>query len=115
MSKTKNVHRKGKKKDFLFNEIKNDIKEGEILEGMVLRPMILMISFISFIAAMFILLLGNMKWGGSLLIFGFVLNLYSVYQSLEDEASIFRTLNISFKLVLFLSEIVVFNWLLAAL
>lgn len=103
---------KTSKKDFLFAEIKKDIKDEEVLEGLLIRPAILMTSFITFVIAMFMLLVGNFKWGGSLIIFSFVLNIYTIYQSLSDEKSIFRTLNLVFKLVFFIAEIVAFNWLL---
>lgn len=102
-------------KDFLFTEVKQEIKAGEALEGLVIRPAVLMVSFISFIFAMFFILLQNLKWGGSLIIFAFVLNIYSIYQSLSDNPSIFRTLNVIFKIVMFIAEIIVFNYILILL
>lgn len=103
---------KGKHEKHFFSFIEGDIKNDKVIEGMIIRPLIQMIAFVSFILAMFLLLIGNLKWGGSLIIFSFVFNLFSLYQSLTDERSIFRTLNIGFKLVLFLAEIIAFNYAL---
>jgi hypothetical protein len=102
------------KKTFHFS--KEDFSRENIIEGGVIRPLILMGAFFSFLGAMFLLLLGArgevtyLKWGGSLLIFSFILNLQSIYSSLTDEPSIFRTMNLIFKITLFLAEIIVFNW-----
>ena len=101
---------KHKKNTFSFR--KEDFSRENFIEGGIIRPAILMVSFITFIIAMFFLLLGNLKWGGSLIIFSFIFNLYSIYISFTDEESIFRTMNLVFKLVLFTAEIVFFNYLL---
>lgn len=99
-------------KEAIFGMIRKDINSENFLEGAIIRPAVLMLSFAAFIAAMFLLLVGNLKWGGSLIILSFVLNMYAIYESLTDEASIFRTLNIAFKLMLFLAEVAAFNWVL---
>lgn len=107
-------HHKNKEKH-IFGMSDEDFSKENFIEGGIIRPAILMLSFITFIGAMFLLLIGNLKWGGSLIIFSFILNLYSIYESFTDVSSIFRTLNIGFKLVLFISEIMAFNWLLTIL
>ena len=97
---------------------KGDFTRENLIEGGLIRPAILMASFIFFIGAMFLLVLGAQgsvtaqKWGGSLIIFSFILNLQSIYTSLTDKPSIFRKLNLGFKLVLFTFEILAFNYLL---
>lgn len=98
---------------FLFGMNREDFNKENFFEGAIIRPGVLMLAFVAFIFAMFFLLSNNYKWGGSLIIFSFVLNLYAIYQSLTDEESIFRNMNIVFKLVLFIFEIIAFNWLLA--
>lgn len=107
-------HHKNKEKH-IFGMTDEDFSRENFIEGGIIRPAVLMLAFITFIVAMFLLLIGNLKWGGSLIIFSFVLNLYSIYQSLTDESSIFRTLNIGFKIVLFVSEIIAFNWILTVI
>lgn len=87
-----------------------DFSKENLIEGGLIRPILLMISFFTFIYAMFLLLIGNLKWGGSLIIFSFILNLYSIYLSLTDKPSIFRTLNLAFKIFIFIAEIYAFNW-----
>lgn len=105
-----------KREGFSFKDA--DFSKENIIEGGVIRPGILMISFATFIGSMFLLLLGSQgnetaqKWGGSLIIFSFVLIMQSIYTSLTDEPSIFRTLNLGFKIVLFAAEIMAFNYLL---
>lgn len=101
-----------KVKKFLLGMTEKDFSRENFIEGGLIRPAILMTSFFVFIFAMFLLLMGDLKWGGSLIIFAFVLNLYSIYESLSDEKSIFRTMNLGFKFVLFFFEIVAFNWVL---
>lgn len=113
-------HKSHKSKDessekFLFGMKKEDFNKENFVEGAIIRPGVLMLAFISFVIAMFFLLTQNYRWGGSLIIFSFVLNLYAIYQSLTDEASVFRNMNIIFKLVLFIFEIIAFNWLLSNL
>jgi hypothetical protein len=95
---------------FKFKE--SDFSRENLIEGGFIRPAILMIAFFSFILAMFLLLIGDFKWGGSLIIFSFVLNLFSIYESLGDEPSIFKNMNLGFKFVLFIFEIAAFNWVL---
>lgn len=99
-----------KKKSFSFR--KEDFSRENFIEGGIIRPAILMISFVTFLVAMFLLLLGNLKWGGSLIIFSFIFNMYSIYTSFTDEPSVFRTMNLVFKLILFGAELVFFNYLL---
>lgn len=112
----KNIKKKTK---HIFGMKDADFSRENLIEGGLIRPAILMASFISFIVAIFLLLLGakdiNMnylKWGGSLIIFSFILNLFSIYESLKDAPSIFKSMNLGFKLTLFLIEIITFNWLL---
>ncbi|MDA3856111.1 MAG: hypothetical protein PF569_07680 [Candidatus Woesearchaeota archaeon] len=111
-----------KKSKHVFGMTDADFSKENFIEGGVIRPLILMSAFFSFIIAMFLLLLGakdmdlNMlKWGGSLIIFSFVLNLYSIYESLKDKPSIFKNMNLGFKFTLFLIEVVAFNWILATI
>lgn len=113
MKKIKKISRKESiHKSYLFGLTEQDFTKEKFIEGAVIRPSIMMLAFVSFVGGMFLLLIGNLKWGGSLIIFSFVLNLYNIYESLKDEESVFRTLNIGFKLVLFLAEIMAFNWIL---
>ena len=107
-------HKKNKEKH-IFGMSDEDFSRENFIEGGIIRPGVLMLAFISFIGAMFLLLIGNLKWGGSLIIFSFILSLYSIYQSFTDEESIFRTLNLGFKFVLFISEIIAFNYILTLL
>ena len=107
-------HKKNKEKH-IFGMSDEDFSRENFIEGGIIRPGVLMLAFISFIGAMFLLLIGNLKWGGSLIIFSFILSLYSIYQSFTDQQSIFRTLNLGFKFVLFISEIIAFNYILTLL
>lgn len=101
--------------------LKSDFSKENVIEGGVIRPLVLMVSFVTFLLGMFLLLLGSqgnssyLKWGGSAIIFSFVLNLQSIYTSLTDEPSFFRTMNLSFKMMLFLFEIMVFNYILVTM
>ena len=102
-----------------FEFIEADFSKENFLEGALLRPAVLLISFISFLVGVFLMLLGVpsrgeelLMWGGSAVIFAFVLNIQSIYFSLNDEPSYFRTMNLVFKLILFIAEIVAFNFLL---
>ena len=95
-----------------FKFKKDDFSKENLIEGGFIRPTILMVSFFTFILAMFLLLVGDLKWGGSLIIFSFVINMYSIYESLGDESSIFKKMNLGFKFILFICEILAFNWLL---
>jgi len=113
------VQKKIKKlKSKLFKFTKDDFSKENFIEGGIIRPAILMLAFLIFILAMFLLLLGAkgdltaMKWGGSMIIISFILNLEAIYLSLTDKPSIFRTLNLGFKIVLFIAEIYIFNWIL---
>lgn len=98
----------------------SDFSKENLIEGGLIRPAILMVSFLTFVIAMFMLLfslrpehgLTYLKWGGSLIIFSFILNIYSIYESLGDAPSIFKKMNLGFKFTLFLAEIVAFNWVL---
>ena len=105
-------------KSKLFEFTKEDFSRENFIEGGIIRPAVLMSAFIMFMIAMFLLLLGAkgdtvaMKWGGSMIIFSFILNLEAIYMSLTDTSSIFRTLNLAFKIVLFIAEIYIFNWIL---
>ncbi|MCA9459373.1 MAG: hypothetical protein KC550_02380 [Nanoarchaeota archaeon] len=112
------VKSKNQKKHILgFSD--EDFSRENFIEGGLIRPAILMTSFIAFVVAMFLILLGAsnsnttaMKWGGSLVIFSFIFNLNSIYNSLTDSLSIYRSMNLGFKFVLFASEVVAFNWVL---
>ncbi len=108
--KTKEIHQR-----YIFGLTDKDFSRENFIEGAIIRPGLLMLSFTAFICGMFLLLIGNLKWGGSLIIFAFIINLYTIYLSLKDEPSVYRTLNIGFKLLLFLSEIAAFNWVLLQL
>lgn len=107
IAKTKEINQR-----YIFGLTDKDFTRENFIEGAIIRPSLLMLAFISFICGMFLLLIGNLKWGGSLIIFSFIINLYTIYLSLQDEVSVYRTLNIGFKLVLFLAEIASFNWVL---
>lgn len=107
IAKTKEINQR-----YIFGLTDKDFTRENFIEGALIRPSLLMIAFIAFISSMFLLLIGNLKWGGSLIIFSFIINLYTIFLSLQDEPSVYRTLNIGFKLVLFLSEIAAFNWVL---
>lgn len=89
---------------------KEHFTKEKFIEGAIIRPLIMMASFLTFIVAIFLLLIGDLKWGGSFIIFSFILNLNSIYLSLTDEISKYRNANLIFKVVLFLIEIAVFNW-----
>lgn len=104
---------KSKKDNFLLKGIKKDLSDGNFIEGVFMRPALLNLAFLSFILAVYLFTIGNLKWGGSLIIFSFILNLYSIYQSLTDEPSLFRNLNLAFKLVLFIVEVLIFNFILS--
>ena len=110
----KTIKRISTKKTF-SEQIREDFSREHFIEGGLIRPIILLVSFSSFILAMFLLLLEEYKWGGSVIIFSFVLNIYSIYESLNDKDSIFKTLNLIFKITLFSFEIIVFNWLITVL
>lgn len=106
---------KKNKEKHIFGMSDTDFSKENFIEGGIIRPGVLMLAFSSFIGSMFLLLMGNLKWGGSLIIFSFILSLYSIYQSFTDEQSIFRTLNLVFKFILFVSEIMAFNYILTLL
>ena len=101
--------------------VKEDFSRESVIEGGVIRPLILMAAFVTFLLGMFLLLLGAqgnsaaLKWGGSAVLFSFIINLQSIYSTLTDEPSYFRTLNLGFKMVLFLSEIMAFNFVLVSI
>jgi hypothetical protein len=96
----------------LFHIDSKELTKENLIESVVIRPFIQMTSFFTFIAGLFFLAIQNFKWAGSLIIFSFVLTVFSIYKSLTDEESIYRTLNLIFKLTLFLVEIIAFNLLL---
>jgi hypothetical protein len=104
------VTNKHKREGFSF--VKGDFSKENLIEGGLIRPAVMMTAFFTFIIAMFLLLIGDYKWGGSLIIFSFVLNLFSIYESLCDEPSIFKKMNLAFKFVLFIAEIAAFNYAL---
>ncbi len=101
-----------KKKKTFMGVIEEEFHNEHFIEGAIIRPAIQMLSFVSFIISMFLLLIGNLKWGGSLILFSFILNLESIYRSLTDKPSIYRTLNLGFKLVMFVAEVALFNYVL---
>ncbi len=108
---------KSKKKSLLGMSEKDFTKEN-FIEGGLIRPGIMMIAFFSFVIALLLLVFGAnaggveayYKWGGSLAIFSFVFNMYSIYQSLTDEPSIFKNLNLTFKFVLLFFEVFILGW-----
>jgi hypothetical protein len=97
---------------YLFGLTEKDFTKENFIEGAIIRPSMLLAALVSFILGMFLLLIDNYKWGGSLILFSFIINVSALYQSFGDEDTIFRTLNIGFKLILFLSEVMAFNWTL---
>ena len=99
-------------KSKLFSFTKEDFSKENFVEGAIIRPGILFVSFFTFIASLFLFLARNPKWGGSLIIFSFILNLYSSYTSLTDENTIYRTMNLLFKISLLLIEIIAFYYLI---
>lgn len=115
MTKAK-VHKKSEIKTKVHSKKEHSFKEEfnqkNFVEGAIIRPAIQMLSFVTFIIAMFLLLIENYKWGGSMILFSFILNIESIYKSLTDEESIYRTMNLGFKLILFISEIFIFNYVL---
>mgnify|MGYP001810160138 CR=1 FL=1 len=102
---------KEEKKKFMGMSEKDFSKEN-FIEGGVIRPAILMLSFVSFLIAMYLLLIGNLKWGGSAILFSFILNMYSIYQSIGYNPSDFKKMNFEFKFTLYIVEIIMFNWVL---
>ena len=79
-----------------------------------------MTAFFSFVIALLLLVFGiqlenydYIKWGGSFIIFSFIFNMYSIYESLKDEPSIFKTLNLIFKITLLILEIFVIGWVIS--
>ncbi len=105
----KKAHKESK---HLFGLKDEDFSKENFIEGGLIRPAVLMISFFTFVLAMFLLLIGDFKWGGSLIIFSFIMTLFSIYESLSDEPSLFKKLNLGFKFTLYLFEIIVFSWAL---
>jgi hypothetical protein len=97
---------------YLFGLSEKNFTKENFIEGAIIRPSLLLGALTSFILGMFMLLIDNYKWGGSLILFSFILNIFALYRSFGDDDSIFKTLNIGFKLILFLSEIMAFNWVL---
>ena len=108
----KETHKNSKFQDYLYGSLAKDVSGMHFIEGAIIRPATLLLSFVIFLFAMFFLVGGSMKWGGSLIIFSFILTLSSIYQSLTDEEGLFRTMNLTFKLVLFIAEVIAFNMLL---
>lgn len=112
-----------KSKKYFLGMTQADFSKENMIKGGLIRPAILMVSFLTFVVSLLLLLFSlkadpitaanYLKWGGSGIIFSFVLNLYSIYESLGDKSSIFKKLNLGFKFALFLGEIVAFNWALA--
>ncbi len=105
------VKKKEETKTFLGLN-KEELTEENFIEGGIIRPAIQMLAFVAFIIAVFFLLIQNFKWGGSMIIFSFILNLESIFKSLGDEPSIYKSMNLGFKLVMFFSEIMIFNYIL---
>jgi hypothetical protein len=104
---------KKKKEETTFLGLnKEELTKKNFVEGAIIRPAIQMLAFVTFIIGIFFILIQNYQWGGSMIIFSFVLNLGSIYKSLSDEASIFRSMNLGFKLVMFLAEVMIFNFIL---
>lgn len=90
-----------------------DFTKSNFIEGAIIRPGILLVAFLTFIMGMFAFVSGSLKWAGSLIVFSFVLNVYGIYITFKDEPSFFRTMNFAFKLVLFIGELIAFNWVLS--
>lgn len=105
--------KKLREESVLFGISEKEFTKGQFIEGAVVRPGILFFAFASFVVALFLLLLGNLKWGGTLVVISFIANMYSIYLSLGDKPSVYRNMNIAFKLILFVAEIISFSWVLA--
>lgn len=94
---------------------KEDFTKENLIKGAFIRPGILTLSFLTFVGGLVLFIealqgsLEAMKWAGSLLIFSFILTAQSIYTSLRDEHSVFRTYNVGFKVVLFVFEISIFH------
>ncbi len=102
-----------------FKLSKRDFSKENVIEGAIIRPAILTLSFVSFLVGVLFFLnaiqtsqADAYKWGGSFILFSFVLTLQSIYSSLKDEPSKFRNYNLGFKSVLLVFEISIFHSLL---
>ncbi len=102
---------KKEKKRGIISE--DEFTKENFIEGAIIRPAVFVIAFLTFILGILLLLMGNYKWGGSLIIFSFIFNIYSIYQSFSDEKSIFRTLNLILKIALLFGESGVLGWVLS--
>ncbi len=107
-----NKKKEKKEKSFMDLFPEEEFTKENFIEGVIYRPAIFLISFLSFIISVFFILIQNYKWAGSFIVFSFTFNIFSLYQSFEDKNSIYRTLNLIFKLTIFIAELVIFNWII---
>lgn len=103
------IHNKNLSKidaDKKINEMVEERSEIEISNKNILDTITLIISFFTFLYAIYLILINDLKWGASLLIISFIFGIYSVYESLKDNSETFRRLNIILKIILFTFEFV---------
>lgn len=111
-----------KSKKFFLGMTEEDFSRENLIKGGFIRPLILMVSFLTFVLSMLAVVFSvkadavsqanYLRWGGSGIIFAFVLNLYSIYQTLGDKPSIFKNLNLIFKLALFALEVFLMGYVM---
>jgi len=100
------------KYEHLISKIKLDIKNKKFIEGIFLRPFVTLSGVLLFFTAIYLIIIGELKWGGSLIIMSFLINLSSIYDSLIDKTSIYRNLNLNFKFFMLIFEVAAFNYIL---
>lgn len=116
------VRAKKKVKKYFLGMTQEDFSKENLITGGLIRPAILMTSFLTFVGALLLVVFSvkadpiteanYLRWGGSGIIFAFILNLYSIYDSLGDKPSIFKNLNLVFKLSLFFLEVFLMGYVL---
>lgn len=112
--------KKGKK--YFLGMTSKDFSRENMIEGGLVRPLILLLSFLTFVISMLFVVFSvkadpitqanYLRWGGSGIIFAFVLNLYSIYETLGDKPSIFKNMNLIFKLALFTLEVFLMGYVM---
>lgn len=58
---------------------------------------------------------GDLKWGFSLLIMSFFMNLAAIYATLVDDGNKFQIRNLIAKIIMFIFQVIMFNWGLIAI
>ena len=82
MKKIKKISRKDSiHRGYIFGLTEKDFTREKFVEGAFIRPLILMLAFTIFIISMFLLLIGNYKWGGSGIIFSFIMKYTNITQT----------------------------------